>query len=112
MSARKAIRYQCEHTVADPDPQIGEGGLVIQTQRKGGGAVSKKIFSALQASVWSKNKGGPDPPGPSPGSATDIDSLRLVVLDVGVAPYFIYFIGVSSSLFSLIDTTTCFYKNQ
>ena len=36
----------------------------------------------------------------------------LVVLDVRVAPYFIYFIGVSSSLLSLTDTTTCFYKNR
>ena len=33
-----------------------------------GGSVSKKIFSALWASVWSKNKGGP--PGPAPASAT------------------------------------------
>ena len=45
-----------------PDPEIrGKGG--------GGGAVSKKIFSALRASVWSKNKwGGGGGPGPSPGS--------------------------------------------
>ena len=35
-----------------------------------GGPVCKKIFSALGASFWSKNKGGPGPPGPSPGSAT------------------------------------------
>ena len=47
---------------------------VIQTLRKGGGggglgAVSKnlkKFFSALRASVWSKNKGEPGPPGPLP----------------------------------------------
>ena len=33
-------------------------GPVIQTLRdeRGGGAVSKKVFSALRASVWSKNK--------------------------------------------------------
>ena len=43
-----------------PDPQMG-----------GGGAFSKKFLSALQASVWSENKGGLGPPGPSPGSATD-----------------------------------------
>ena len=43
MSARKAIRYQCEHTVADPDLQIGEGERVIQTQRKGGGGSVQKI---------------------------------------------------------------------
>ena len=37
-----------------------------------GGAVSKKIFLALWASVWSKNMGGGGAglPGPSPGSIT------------------------------------------
>ena len=44
-------------SVADTDLQIG------------GGVVSKTFFSALRASVWSKNKGG-GPPGPSP-AATD-----------------------------------------
>ena len=54
----------------------------IQTLRyKGGGRLSRpldkgvsglqKNFSALRASVWSKNKVGPAPLGPSPGSATD-----------------------------------------
>ena len=43
-----------------PDPEIR------------GGPVSKKIFSGLGASFWSKNKGGPFPPGPSPGFATGI----------------------------------------
>ena len=40
-------------------PEIRGGG--------GGGAGNKKIFSALWASVWSKNKGGggPGPLGPS-----------------------------------------------
>ena len=38
--------------------------------REGGGASPKKMFSALRVSVWSKNKGGAGPPGPSPGSAT------------------------------------------
>ena len=37
-------------TVLDPDPEIRRGG-----------AVPKKIFSALQTSVLSKNKGGPLP---------------------------------------------------
>ena len=44
--------------VPDPDLEIkggrGEGGGGV-----GVGAVSKKMFSALRASVWSKNKGGP-----------------------------------------------------
>ena len=43
-----------------PDLEIKGGGGV------GVGAVSQKNFSALRASVWSKNKGGT-----SPGSATD-----------------------------------------
>ena len=41
--------------------------------RGGGGGVSKNFFSELQASVWSKNKGGGAGPGPSslsPRSAT------------------------------------------
>ena len=43
--------------LADPDLQIGGGGAV---------------FSAHRATVWSKNKGGAGPPGPSSGSATDL----------------------------------------
>ena len=38
-----------------PDPEI-----------RGGGAVSNFNFSALRASVWAKNKGGPGPPGAPP----------------------------------------------
>ena len=41
-----------------PDPEIR------------GGPASKKMLSALRASFSSKNKGGPSPLGPSPGSAT------------------------------------------
>ena len=42
----------------------------IQTLRfEGGGRSPPKIFSALRASIWSKNMGGPGLPGPSPGSA-------------------------------------------
>ena len=37
--------------------------MLIQSLRKAG-AVSKKIFSALGASVWSKNYGGRAPQGP------------------------------------------------
>ena len=51
-----------------PDPVLEirgrEWGAVIQTLRKGG--VSKKFFSALGASVLSKNKGGAWPCGPPP----------------------------------------------
>ena len=45
-------------------------GLVRLPWGEGGGAGGlQKIFSALRASVWCKNKGGPGPPGPSSGSA-------------------------------------------
>ena len=44
-----------------PDPETG------------GAPVSKKFFSALQASVWFKNRGGP-----SPGSA--VVSIKYPVL--------------------------------
>ena len=43
----------------------GGGGWGSSRPRDKGGAVSKK-FSALQASVWSKNKGRGGPPGPLP----------------------------------------------
>ena len=33
---------------------------------RGGGRSPKIMFSALRASDWSKNKGGPGPPGPLP----------------------------------------------
>ena len=53
--------------MADPDLEIR--GAVIQTLG-GGGGLPKNFFSALRASVWSRNKGVPGPPGPSLGSAT------------------------------------------
>ena len=34
------------------------GAPVIQTLRKGAARSPKELFSALRASVWSKNKGG------------------------------------------------------
>ena len=47
------------------------GGRSSSPLDKGGGAVSKKMFSALRVSVWSKNKGGVRAPSwPSPGSAS------------------------------------------
>ena len=53
-------------SVADPDLQIRGGpGHPDPEIREGGGTISKKIFPALLASVWSKNKGL----GPSLGSA-------------------------------------------
>ena len=52
--------------------QITQCRIQIQTLRLGGGGGRRsppKIFSALRASIWSKNMGGPGLPGPSPGSA-------------------------------------------
>ena len=80
---KKTSLWKFNKGLKDPDLQIrgGGGGGWSKPRRRGGGgrggppkpgervggAVSKKFFSALQASVWSKNKGGP-----SPGSATDL----------------------------------------
>ena len=48
---------QLVKSVPDPDLEI----------IRGGGAVFPKFFSALRASVWSKNRGvGLGPPGPLP----------------------------------------------
>ena len=56
---------------ADPDLQIREGpGHPDPEMGVGRGQSEKKIFSALQASVSSNNKGA-SPPGPSPGSTTE-----------------------------------------
>ena len=44
--------------VADPDPQIkGGGGGHPDPEIRGGGQSSKKVFLALWASLWAKNKG-------------------------------------------------------
>ena len=57
--------------MADPDLQIrGEGGGHLDPEIRGRPGLKKYIFSALRASVWSKNKGG----GPFPGSATDVEA--------------------------------------
>ena len=48
-----------------------------------GGPVSKKIFLALRASVWSKNKRGElrqVPLGPSPGSATATSDKQISMI--------------------------------
>ena len=38
----------------------------------GGGGLQNKHFSALWASVWTRRKGRAGPPGPFPGSATEL----------------------------------------
>ena len=57
--------FERKGSVADPDLQIsGEGsGHPNFEIRGGGGGFKKTNFSALRASVWSKNKRGPGPPG-------------------------------------------------
>ena len=63
-------------TVADLDLQIrGEGGRSSRPWDTRGAGLEKKFFSVLRASVWSKTKGVPGPPGPSPGSATAVNIL-------------------------------------
>ena len=63
-------RIYISYALADPDLQIRWRGGRSSRPLDKGEAVSKNIFSVLRASVWSKNKGEPGPPGPSPGSAT------------------------------------------
>ena len=53
-----------------PSDKGGGGGRSYRPWNKRGGEVSRKPFLVLRAPVWSKNKGEPGPPGPSPGSAT------------------------------------------
>ena len=74
--------------VADPDLQImGGGELVIQTLRKEGGRIQKEYFSALWASVWSKNKGNPplDPPLRVYWKLKDVNGLDRTRLDIALA---------------------------
>ena len=56
---------KCNKAVADPDLQISKGGGHPHPEIKGG-SLKKNSFSALRASFWSKNKGGPAPPGSLP----------------------------------------------
>ena len=56
--------------VPDPDLEIRGGAplsRLLDKKGKGGGRTPEKLFSALRASVWSKNDGeGGGPPGPLP----------------------------------------------
>ena len=69
------LPFKRHSAVPGPDREMrcGGGGSNLQTLRKGGGPVSKKFFSVLQASVWSKNKEG-RAPCPSHGSATAVET--------------------------------------
>ena len=58
-NSERSITYSLRrrHNLTSVGGAGGEGGAVIQTE-----AVSfKKIFSALRASLWSKNNGGAGP---------------------------------------------------
>ena len=57
----------------DPDLEIRGGGHLDPEIR--GGTVFKTFFSALRASVWSKNKGGAGPPRAPPVDPL-VDTLR------------------------------------
>ena len=59
-------------SVPDPDLEISGVGRSSRPLDKGGGGrgiVPPIFFSALRASVWSKNKGGREGAGPLVGSA-------------------------------------------
>ena len=56
----------------------------IQTLRWGGGWFPKKIFLALQASVWSKNKGGGQGRAPPPPPPPPLDPPLLQILSKNV----------------------------
>ena len=73
-------------------PSDKEEGLVIQTLSWGGGAVSKKRFLALWASVWSKNKVGAGPPLERPLKISPFNRLkRLFVVQQYFGQLNIYF---------------------
>ena len=69
---------------AVPDPDLktrgggGGGRAGHQDPEIRRGRVSTKVFSALQASVWSKNKWGPSPPDP-PLGRFDCVKLKLLI---------------------------------
>ena len=57
----------CLLEVPDTDLEVGWGGGHPDPEIRGRGSLPKKCFSALQASVWSKNKwGGGAVAGPLP----------------------------------------------
>ena len=66
-------------SAVDPDLQIKRGpghpDRDIRGGGEGGGGLKKKFSSALRASVWSKNTGGPGPPGPPLDLPLDLNPL-------------------------------------
>ena len=62
------MRETSVRTVPDPDLEINKagGGGGSHPDPEIRGTSLQKIFPALRASVWSKNKGVPEPPRPLP----------------------------------------------
>ena len=59
---QEQLRFAISNVIRPSD----KGGRSSRPWDKGGPGLKKKFFSALRASVWSKNKGGHGPPGPFP----------------------------------------------
>ena len=78
--------------VPDPDIKIKGGGgrAGHQDPQIRRGKVYTKFFSALQASVWSKNKGGASPPGSATGKVrlcqTQVVDLIDHLVEIKLAP--------------------------
>ena len=71
-------------SVADPDLHMGGGGggggRSSRTWHEVGGRSPKNMFRLFRPQFGLKIRGGPGPPGPSPGSATEPPSLKVTVL--------------------------------
>ena len=67
--------FERKGSVADPDLQIsGEGSGHPNFEIRGGPVLKKQIFRPFGPQFGPKIRGGPGPPGSSPGSTTE-DSL-------------------------------------
>ena len=60
----------------DPDLEMGGGGGHLVSSIKGRAGLLKTIFRPFGPQFGPKIRGGPGPPGPSPGSATGLYSHR------------------------------------
>ena len=89
--------------VPDPDLEIRGGAPLSRLSDKKGkgvGRTAEELFSALRASVWSKNDGvGMAPPGPSPRSPTGLPSKLY---------NWVLFFVVSAWTTSIIISVMCF----
>ena len=87
--------------MGDPDLQIRRGAGHPDPEIRGGWAVSNFNFSALRASVWATNKGGPDPPGPLPWIRHCIVWRKLMLVTFGTITVTI------QSVVKSLKTTDC-----